>query len=292
MNKKTIAIYISIIIVVGTLLFRPSVARGECAGTIYKIYDALVDSAQTIRNPEDAKNFLARMYDILFNREITQCDENGNPISVPLSGPDITEGPTPTVDPNAPTPGPINGDLNAKAYSCASQISPHLQLCKMWNYGGYCRLVDTVNCNGIDSTNRTGLTDPTRYWCTNLVKDAVSMAYGQPQSTFNLSESVVGQTSNWKAKGWPYYSYFYGNHEDVLKKVKPGCAMFMMSEYEVHNGHEHVAVLKSVDLDQYGNGTVRTLDANGPVKESQYQVHNWDFVPVSYLYPQISYGCL
>jgi hypothetical protein len=232
------------------------------------------------------------MYSILFNRELTQCDENGNPIAAPTIDPNA---PIPTIDPNAPTPGPIvppDGDLNAKAFYCASQISPHLQLCKMWDYGGFCRLVDTVNCNNINSTKRDGLTDPTRYWCTNLVKDAVSMAYGQPQSTFNLSESVVGQTSNWKSKGWPYYSYFYGNHEQVLKTVKPGCAMFMMSTYEVHNGHEHVAVLKSVELDQYGNGTVRTLDANGPVKESQYQVHNWDFVPVSYLYPQISYGCL
>lgn len=289
MNIKNITIYICIIIVFGVLLLRPQIARGECADSMAKVYDALVAAAKSVNNPNDAKDFLTRMYDILFNRELIPCDENGNPIDVSINDPD---GPIPTTDPNAPTPGPINGDLNEKAYYCASQISPHLELCKMWGYGGYCRLVDTVNCNTIDSTKRDGLTNPTRYWCTNLVIDSVSMAHQQPKSTFGLSESVVGQTANWKSKGWPYYSYFHGNHEQVLKTVKPGCAMFMMSTYEVHNGREHVAVLKSVELDQYGNGTVRTLDANGPVKESQYQVHNWDFVPVSYLYPQISYGCL
>ncbi len=289
MNKKNLAIYICIIIVVFSIFLRPATVHGECANVMAKVYDAIVTASKSMKNPAEITSFLDIMRDILLNPNVTPCDENGNPIAVPTGDPNA---PIPTIDPNAPTPGPINGDLNAKAYYCASQISPHLELCKMWGYGGYCRLVDTVNCNTIDSTYRTGLTDPTRYWCTNLVIDSVSMAHQQPKSTFGLSESVVGQTSNWKSKGWPYYDYFHGDHEAILKTIKPGCAMFMMSEFEVHNGHEHVAVVKSIDLDQYGNGSVHTLDANGPVKESTYQVHSWNFVPVSYLYPEISYGCL
>lgn len=105
------------------VFIKPRTVEGVCASTVSRVYEALVLSAATISNPAEAKNYLLVLYNILFNRELTPCDENGNPTTPPPTDPNVTAGPTPTTDPNAPTPQPGNpGDW---PFFC--QLDPQVQ---------------------------------------------------------------------------------------------------------------------------------------------------------------------
>jgi hypothetical protein len=304
MNKKNIVIYICIIIVVLTFVLKPRLVHATCSNTIAKVYNALIVVAKTISNPSEASVFIHTMYEVLFNRDITPCDDNGSPIDAPIFDPN---NPYPTTDPNASIQGPlppIGNNSNERAFHYASKISPKIDICNYWGSPYYCKHTNTVNCDAEDSqcglissrlrkgedggTSQTGL-----YWCATYTEDVTRFALGR---NINITEYVIGQTTAWKNNGFPYFAYYSTTTEsqkkEILQTIKPGCLMFQMESVTVHQaGKQHVAVVMEVDINSFGDGWIRTLDANGPGRISSYDSNTW-VLSAPWMKTNVSFGCL
>lgn len=150
MNKKNFAIYICIIIVFAALFFKPQQAKGaECVSTMGKVYDALVEAAKSLRKPGEAASFLNLMREIILGENMTLCDEDGNVVVNPT-------GPTPTYDPNFPTPPPSDGSW---PFFC--QTDPKLQNAALspplsgYGCGQTSLAMAACKLNGFDNSSKT-----------------------------------------------------------------------------------------------------------------------------------------
>jgi hypothetical protein len=110
--------------------------------------------------------------------------------------------------------------------------------------GGSCK-GDSANC----------------YWCTWLVVDSYNLA-GKPIGE-NLS--AVGLINDMKGKDGFGFS---GASGEGLKKVKPGWAIGF-------GGEGHIGIVKSIKIDDRGNGSITTLEANSGSKGHTWPISNF-----------------
>lgn len=116
-----------------------------------------------------------------------------------------------------------------------------------------------------------------QYWCTILIIDSYALA-GIPIAE---NAGVVAMREWWKtAKGFKYVDYAKPGPQ--LKQVQPGFANLMESSAGVHTGHEHVNMIKTISVDEKGNGKITTIDANSGSKSHTYTVSGWDIKNTSY----------
>jgi hypothetical protein len=83
--------------------------------------------------------------------------------------------------------------------------------------------------------------------------------------------------------GLIYIEYAAADHQSALKQVKPGYAMLMETAEDAH-----VALVKTIEFDDRGNGTIVSLESNASAKSHTYTIANWQIQQISY--PIIGFG--
>jgi hypothetical protein len=192
----------------------------------------------------------------------------------------ITSNPVTTLFGNAPEP--VNQIGIQEILRWTVPISNALETGSLWNY--YNRMQADISNNGYTATKRQGLNDGTTptglYWCTNLVIDSYNLA-GKRGLVAN-HQAVVDMRKFWKtATGYKYVDYS-GNKQQAIQAITPGYAIFFEQNDGVASGAEHVAILKSIEVDNRGNGQIQTYDSNSSVKISQYPIRNWNIENTRY----------
>lgn len=132
-----------------------------------------------------------------------------------------------------------------------------------------------------------------RYWCTDLIIDSYNLALGKRIIGENLG-SVQSQVAFWRSHGNGFLLAHYSeDRQGSLQKLFTtapdfGEPIFWESNEGVHNGFEHVGLIRSGFLDSHGNGEIDTYESNAWSKTGKYPIHNW--VVKNVPYPVVGFG--
>ena len=141
-------------------------------------------------------------------------------------------------------------------------------------------LMYTVRRRGVP-----GRTDPSnklRYWCTDFVIDVFNLGSGKRLLSEGLGMVVYmqrffAQQSTNPQSGVGFLNYDKDHH--VLSQVKPGAAIFFLqtNDGQPHEA-EHTGIVTSISIDNNGNGSIHTDEANnmGANPQYVYPVSNWN----------------
>lgn len=167
-----------------------------------------------------------------------------------------------------------------------AKINASLELGYVYGTPYYQRMVQTITNGSYTAIKRQGLVENTApqglYWCTNSIIDSYNLS--GKNGLGDGQQAVVSMVAFWNSHGgYTYYDYLNGSHSSVLKVVQPGFAIFFESSPGVHTGQEHVAMVKSIQVDSNGNGSIQTYDSNSPVRVSHYPVIGWSVKNTPYL---------
>ena len=130
----------------------------------------------------------------------------------------------------------------------------------------YNRMLQTITNGTYTATTRSaqdmGVGPTGIYWCTNLVIDSYNLS-----SITGLGpqhQGVRGMLDFWKNAGGDY-TFIPFDGINSLRQAKAGHVVFRLypSDYKF----DHVSIIKSIDIDQRGNGKIVQYDSNG--------VRNW-----------------
>lgn len=124
------------------------------------------------------------------------------------------------------------------------------------------------------STNTSNL-----YWCTYLIVDAFNLS-GIKGMT-KIGHGAVATMHRFWARGPSGYVYVdydggAGRNLESLKYVKPGYAIMWerVRRTWTTNGN-HVGLVKSINIDQRGNGEIWTYESNSSAVSHKYAVSNY-----------------
>lgn len=178
--------------------------------------------------------------------------------------------------PTGPTGNSSGSD--SEVLSWDQKINEALQVGSVWA-GYYNRMTTPISNGSYTTPSRQGLdqgTGPTGlYWCTNSVIDSYNLSGKKGLGLEH--QAVVSMDAYWQtAPGYTYVSYLNSSDKkDSLSRVKPGYAIFFESSPGVHTSHEHVAIIKSININSRGDGTIETLDSNSSTKGGKYPVDQY-----------------
>lgn len=157
----------------------------------------------------------------------------------------------------------------------------------------YNKMLTNIDNGGYSAVKRQGIVAGTGsnglYWCTNSIIDSYNLAGLKGlglnhQSVLNMRRFFADQPS-----GYKYLDYRTGDHEDILKKVHPGYAMLMQSVFDHHTANgQHVNMIKTINIDSRGDGTITTYDSNSSSKGHTYPVDGWTITKTKY--PVVGFG--
>lgn len=167
-----------------------------------------------------------------------------------------------------------SGGGNQEVVSWAQQISSGLtklgpsclynvQSRKICNSSNTCAAKLSGDCNGDASP---------AYLCTQLIIDSYNLA-GNVNS---FSTNTYYMERAWENKSG--YRVLRSNDQASLRQLKPGDIIFMFVTYEA-TGLKHVVVIKNVDIDSNGNGSITIHQANSNSTLNRYTVSRWKVFP-------------
>lgn len=162
-------------------------------------------------------------------------------------------------------------------------------------WGFYNRLETNISNGTYTATQREGLYqyqyDSTGlYWCTYAIVDAYNLA-GRPGLTISGDGGVVQMAIDWRSlPGFTYVEYQQADHLAALSKVKPGYAIFFeaVRDTPTSDGEEHVAMVTNISVNSHGDGSLSTIDANGPGRSTTYTIVDGDILNT--IHPTIGFG--
>lgn len=128
--------------------------------------------------------------------------------------------------------------------------------------------------------NSTGI-----YWCTNIVIDSFNLA--GVEGLGPNQQGVRSMMTFWQTT--PGYKYIPNTGIDALRQIKPGYAVFR--KYESNYTFDHVSLVKSVSVDERGNGKIETLDSN-TYKGWRSTIMGGEFTDKSFLSPIVGFGAV
>jgi hypothetical protein len=174
---------------------------------------------------------------------------------------------------------PDAGSLEA-ILSWAQRINDALEPA-LWDFRNK-MMADICNTDNYCAHKRLGLSDSVNqltldaiYWCTFIVVDSFNLA-GNKGLTQESHLAVVNMIRFFKST--PGYFYLDYQHEDpitILSQVKPGYAYFLVTSPSLeHRGAEHTGLVKSIQIDKYGNGSLTTVESNASVPGRTYPIVN------------------
>ncbi len=126
------------------------------------------------------------------------------------------------------------------------------------------------------------------FWCTYLIIDAYNLA-GFAGLTRNPHAGVIAMRKWWKTA--PGYIHLdYEADKQITANAKPSYAMFWESKSGEHTSFEHVGIIEEIEVDENGNGYIKTLESNSSAKSREIQFRNWN-IPAK-PYPVRGFGGL
>lgn len=178
--------------------------------------------------------------------------------------PIIPTGTQPTI-PIAPTsaaPTPLPGSV----LSWGQEINAALERGRQWNY--FNRQQKSIRNASYQAAIRSGVSTADLYWCTTIIIDAYRLAgFGG----LDLSHQSVQMMRRFFASSGNYrYIDYRSPKQSSLTQVKAGDTMILQSVFDVHNGKEHVAMVKHIDVDERCNGFIETYEANSSEKTHRF----------------------
>lgn len=124
-----------------------------------------------------------------------------------------------------------------------------------WN-----KMLADISSNGYTATKRAALdrgVGPTGiYWCTNLVIDSYNLSGISGLGPSH--QGVRGMMQFWQTT--PGYNFIPFDGTASLRLAKPGYALFRVNAGDYNL--DHVSIIKSINIDERGNGSISTLDSN------------------------------
>ena len=186
-----------------------------------------------------------------------------------------------------PSAAPAGGDqatANAVSGECGTVVSKAQLLNDTLQIGSanglWSNQTKTQSSCGFTSKKWSGSDDATKYWCTYLIVDAYNLA-GFKGLSVGEHAAVVTMRSWWKSASG-YIHVENNNDQATITAIGPGYAIFMETEAGVFTGKEHVNFIKTIAVDDRGNGAITTLDSNAKVKGRTYTITGWKVTGTSY----------
>lgn len=102
------------------------------------------------------------------------------------------------------------------------------------------------------------------YWCTYLIVDSFNRA-----GITGLSRAAHAAVLNMKSFFANTSGYRLLSSDTTVEQLQPGNVVFFEG-----SGNQHVSLIKSFDLDENGNGAIKTYDSNNVVTEDTIFVVN------------------
>lgn len=146
--------------------------------------------------------------------------------------------------------------------------------------GAFDRMTASISNGNYTTAPAPGSALSNIYWCTYLIADAFNLA-GIGGLSRSKDAAVVNMIRSFKTTpSLRFLDYYNSAHSQILSQVKPGYAIF----YQASPGSsalgdlDHVAIIKTININQHGDGQIETVDANisGGRKTLSYTVDGWD----------------
>ncbi|MCL4418989.1 hypothetical protein M1146_02680 [Patescibacteria group bacterium] len=162
----------------------------------------------------------------------------------------------------------------------AGQITNNLQI---GSDGGLNRMTTSITNNSYTAIYAPSTSSLDKYWCTYLVIDSYNLAGYRGLSLGSGDGAVYYMISHWKQlPGYTFLDYYNQPHENILKLVRPGYAIFFLNDPSAtgpSSDGDHAAIVKSISIDLQGNGVIETYDSNLPSAWGtvvRYPVVDWE----------------
>lgn len=288
-NKKIIIICVFVFI----LSSSSSITFAQITPTI----TTSAHSSSSSSSNTNSSQFLVDLLKLLFS---FYSNFNSSPINIPNPSPSSEFNNNPSI---SPSPFIASGKLGSILY-WAQQISNNLQAGSIefppgnfW-YQYYNKMMATItNSNNYKAFRTQAISYPNLYWCTYLVIDAYNLADVSGLSLAGQGDVITMQKYFGSTAGYSFTCYPGDNPNacgstdklSVLQNLQPGSAIFFNSVRNVWNRHEHVGLVKTVNVDNFGNGVLETYESNssgGTV--FHYPIYNGAIRNVPY--PVIGFG--
>lgn len=155
-------------------------------------------------------------------------------------------------------PSPVPQEKLDKILYWAKMINDNLEFGNPST--SYNKMVQNITSGSYSATTRTaqnrGVGPDGIYWCTNIVIDSYNLS-----SITGLGSSHQGVRNMldfWKNTSGYTFIPFTGI--DSLRQAKPGYALFRI--YAPDYNWDHVSIIKTIIVDERGNGKIETYDSN------------------------------
>jgi hypothetical protein len=133
------------------------------------------------------------------------------------------------------------------------------------------------------------------YWCTYIVIDSFNLVglKGGGGETLDLTQADVRDLHVFmdSTPGFQFVDY-RTDQKNALARVRPGYAFFVEACFKSYcQGGAHTGIIKSIDIDTHGNGTIITLESNSTHKSHTWAVAEWDVINPDYAgRPLVGFG--
>lgn len=133
------------------------------------------------------------------------------------------------------------------------------------------------------------------YWCTYIVIDSFNLVglKGGGGETLDLTQADVRDLHIFmdSTPGFQFVDY-RTDQKNALARVRPGYAFFVEACFKSYcQGGAHTGIIKSINVDTHGNGTIITLESNSTHKSHTWAVAEWEVINPDYAgRPLVGFG--
>lgn len=133
------------------------------------------------------------------------------------------------------------------------------------------------------------------YWCTYIVLDSFNLVglKGIDGEILDLTQADVRDLHIYmdSTAGFQFVDY-RTDKKNALAKVRPGYAFFVEACFKSYcAGGAHTGIIKSIDIDTRGNGSIITLESNSTVKSHTWAIAEWEVIGPDYAgRPLVGFG--
>lgn len=133
------------------------------------------------------------------------------------------------------------------------------------------------------------------YWCTYIVIDSFNLVglKGGNGEVLDLTQGDVRDLHIFmdSTEGFQFVDY-RTDKKNALAKVRPGYAFFVEACFRSYcQGGAHTGIIKTIEVDNRGNGTIITLESNSTDKSHTWAVAEWEIVDPDYAgRPLVGFG--
>ena len=157
-----------------------------------------------------------------------------------------------------------------------------------------CKNIQPYTQNGYTTDQYLGTSNNETQMCTDVTRGSVGLVDG---TDYGLSRATTQQMKDWQGHNWPYYKYYDGNHQQIVKDLQPGCAMYQFNTFDANHvpvqysgTHQHASMIVGVDINQStGDGTITTRESNSVTSSKIYNISGWEFTKT--YFPYLAFGC-